>query len=88
MAPVWDGLCSQILQNKGTLNALAAAYDEITKDQQRTMATRATTREELNSISLRKEVYHHSFLQRTIRNRIYEAPLQNVAILNSLDLWP
>ena len=47
-------LLTKVLQTEDEHNALAAAYDKINQDKQRTITTKATTEGEIYSISLNK----------------------------------
>ena len=64
-----DSKKPKVLQNEYEQNALAAAYDEITKNKQRTMITSATTK---------KRTELHTFKQRSLPSEfplIPEAPI-------------
>ena len=62
-------LLARILTNEDRHNVLVKAYDEILQDRKDvTMTTRAANRGCLNSMAAHKEVYHQSFLPRTIRD--------------------
>jgi len=61
-------LLTRILQNEDQHQSLSRAYDEIIEDRELvTVTTRAAARGELISISSRKNLFHTSFLPRTIR---------------------
>jgi len=59
----------KILQKEEQHSILAKAYSEITRDRQNmSITTRSAARGELTSIYANSQVYHGSFLPRTIGN--------------------
>ena len=62
-------LLMKILQNEERHNNLALAYDELSVDRQgMSMTTRSATRGEPTSVHATTQIYHNSFLPRTIRD--------------------
>jgi len=61
-------LLTRILQNEDQHQSLSRAYDEIIEDRELvTVTTRSAARGELISLLSRKNLFHTSFLPRTIR---------------------
>ena len=68
-------LLMRILQDEDHHDALASAYDEIIQDRSNvTMTTRSATRGEPTSVSASTNIYHNSFLPRTIRDLKLRGP--------------
>ena len=58
----------RILSDEEKHEALSSAYDEIINDRNNTSMTRAAARGEPTSIYTSTQLYHNSFLPRTVRD--------------------